>query len=75
MRKIVYLFAFSILFQSCFSYKTVEYNNIDTEKKQTLRIKKNDRTKINGKLVSKDDNKIIKRSLKFLILMVILSCI
>ena len=59
MRKIVYLFAFSILFQSCFSYKTVEYNNIDTEKKQTLRIKKDDRTKIKGKLVSKDDKKIV----------------
>lgn len=59
MRKIVYLFAFSILFQSCFSYKTVEYNNIDTEKKQTLRINKVDRTKIKGKLVSKDDKKII----------------
>ena len=46
MKKIIYIFAFSILFQSCFSYKTVEYNNIDTEKKQTLRIQK-------------DDNKII----------------
>ena len=59
MKKIIYIFAFSILFQSCFSYKTVEYNNIDTEKKQTLRIQKDDRTKIKGKLVSKDDNKII----------------
>ena len=59
MKKIIYIFAFSILFQSCFSYKTVEYNNIDTEKKQTLIIKKDDRTKIKGKLVSKDDNKII----------------
>ena len=47
------------MFQSCFSYKAVEYNNIDTEKKQTLRIQKDDRTKIKGKLVSKDDNKII----------------
>ena len=59
MKKIIYIFAFSILFQSCFSYMTVEYNNIDTEKKQTLRIQKDDRTKIKGKLVSKDDNKII----------------
>ena len=59
MKKIIYIFASSILFQSCFSYKTVEYNNIDTEKKQTLRIQKDDRTKIKGKLVSKDDNKII----------------
>ena len=59
MKKIIYIFAFSILFQSCFSYKAVEYNNIDTEKKQTLRIQKDDRTKIKGKLVSKDDNKII----------------
>jgi len=32
---------------------------MDTEKKQTLRIQKDDRTKIKGKLVSKDDNKII----------------
>ena len=46
MKKIIYIFAFSILFQSCFSYKAVEYNNIDTEKKQTLRIQKDDRTKI-----------------------------
>ena len=59
MKKIIYIFAFSILFQSCFSYRAVEYNNIDTEKKQTLRIQKDDRTKIKGKLVSKDDNKII----------------
>ena len=59
MKKIIYIFAFSILFQSCFSYKAVEYNNIDTEKKQTLRIQKDDRTKIKGKLVYKDDNKII----------------
>ena len=59
MKKITYIFAFSILFQSCFSYKAVEYNNIDTDKKQTLIIKKDDRTKIKGKLVSKDDNKII----------------
>ena len=42
MKKIIYIFASSILFQSCFSYKTVEYNNIDTEKKQTLIIKKDD---------------------------------
>ena len=59
MKKIICIFAFSILVQSCFSYKTVEYNNIDTEKKQTLRIQKDDKTKIKGKLVSKDDNKII----------------
>ena len=59
MKKIIYLFALSLLFQSCFSYKTVEYDNIDSEKKQTFRIEKDDRTKIKGKLVSKDDKKII----------------
>ena len=67
MKKIIYLFALSILFQSCFSYKTVEYDNIDIEKKQTLRIEKDDRAKIKGKLVSKDDKKIvIKKSGKTL---------
>jgi|TARA_A200000113_G_scaffold169642_1_gene154499 hypothetical protein len=59
MKKIIYLFALSILFQSCFSYKTIEYDNINSEKKQTFRIEKDDRTKIKGKLVSKDDKKII----------------
>ena len=59
MKKIIYLFALLILFQSCFSYKTIEYDNINSEKKQTFRIEKDDRTKIKGKLVSKDDNKII----------------
>ena len=59
MKKIIYIFAFSILFQSCFSYKTVDYNNIDTEKKQTLLVETDDRAKIKGKLVSKDDEKII----------------
>ena len=59
MKKIIYIFAFSILFQSCFSYKTVDYNNIDTEKKQTLLVETDNRAKIKGKLVSKDDEKII----------------
>ena len=59
MKKIIYLFALSILFQSCFSYKTIEYDNINSEKKQTFRIEKDDRTKIKGKLVSKDEKKII----------------
>ena len=59
MKKIKYIFAFSILLQSCFSFKTVEYNNIDTEKKQSLLLETDDRAKIKGKLVSKDDEKII----------------
>ena len=62
MKKIIYLFALSILFQSCFSYKTIEYDNINSEKKQTFRIEKDDRTKIKGKLVSKDKKIIIKKS-------------
>ena len=55
MKKIICIFAFSILFQSCFSYKTVDYNNIDTEKKQTLLVETDNRAKIKGMLVSKDD--------------------
>ena len=47
-----------LLLQSCFSYKTVEYNNIEASKKQKFEIKKLDRTKIKGRIVSINENEI-----------------
>ena len=56
MKKLIFLFSFSILFQSCFSYKSVDLNSIsisiENKKKQNFKVEKLDRTKIKGQLVS-----------------------
>ena len=60
MKKIIYIFAFSILFQSCFSYKSVNYDTISNDnKKQKIQVEMLDRTKFSGQLVSKDDKTMI----------------
>ena len=59
MKKLIFLFLFLILFQSCFSYKTVDYNNIASEKNQKFEVAKIDRTKVKGRIVSIDENIII----------------
>ena len=46
MKKIIILFLFSILFQSCFSYRTVDFDDIVSEKKQKFEVAKFDRTNI-----------------------------
>ena len=55
MKNLTLLLSISILFQSCFSYKSVDYNNITTDKKQMVEVEMLDRTKFSGQLVSKDD--------------------
>ena len=57
MKNLTLLLSFSILFQSCLSYKTVDYNNIAANnKKQMIEIETVDRTNVKGVLVSKDEN-------------------
>ena len=55
MKKISLLLSFLILFQSCFSYKTVNYNSIPIEKKQKVEVKGIGGTNIKGTLVSKNE--------------------
>tara|TARA_S200000501_G_scaffold248148_1_gene232459 strand:+ start:2313 stop:2666 length:354 start_codon:yes stop_codon:yes gene_type:complete len=55
MRRIVTLLSFLILFQSCFTYKTVNYDEISNDKKQKLEIEMLDRTKFSGQLVFADE--------------------
>jgi len=55
MKKISLLLSFLILFQSCYSYKTVNYNNISIEKKQKVEVKGIGGTNIKGTLVSKNE--------------------
>ena len=61
MKKLIFLFSFSILFQSCFSYKSVDLNSISIEskKKQNFKVEKLDRTKIKGQLVSINEKTMI----------------
>ena len=59
MKKFIFLLSFSILFQSCFSYKTVDYNNIVIGKKQKFEVSGLGGKNIKGRLVSKNDQLMI----------------
>jgi len=53
------LFSFSILFQSCYSYKSIDYNSIEIEKKQNLEVLMLNKTSLKGRLVSKNEKTMI----------------
>ena len=55
MKKRSLLLSFIILFQSCFSYKTVNYDSIPIEKKQKVEVKGIGGINIKGTLVSKNE--------------------
>ena len=60
MKKLLFLLSFSILFQSCYSYKSIDYNNnIETDKKQKLEVLMLNKTSMKGKLVSKNEKTMI----------------
>ena len=59
MKKLILLLLFSFLFQSCFTYKSVNFNDIKNEKKQKFEVLKLDKTNIKGRLVSIDENVMI----------------
>ena len=59
MKKLSLLLLLSILFQSCYSYKTVGYNNIAIEKKQKVEVLMLNKTSVKGQLVSKNEKTII----------------
>ena len=59
MKKLLFLLSFSILFQSCYSYKSIDYNNIEKEKKQKFEVLMLNKTSIKGRLVSKNEKTMI----------------
>ena len=59
MKKLLLLLLFSFLFQSCFTYKSVNFDDIKNEKKQKFEVSKLDKTNIKGRLVSIDENVMI----------------
>tara|TARA_B100000925_G_C21643420_1_gene318270 strand:- start:30 stop:383 length:354 start_codon:yes stop_codon:yes gene_type:complete len=58
MKNVIVSLSFLILFQSCFSYRTVNYNEISNDKKQKVEVEMLDRTKFSGQLVSSGDRSI-----------------
>ena len=54
-----FLLSFSILFQSYFSYKSIDYNNTKIDKKQKLEVLILNKTSMKGQLVSKNEKTII----------------
>ena len=58
MKKLFLLLLFSILFQSCSGNKSIDYNNIENEKKQKFKVFKLDKENIKGKLISKNEKLI-----------------
>ena len=59
MKKLLFLLSFSILFQSCYSYKSIDYNNIETNKNQKFEIKGVGGTYSEGRLVSKNEKTMV----------------
>ena len=55
MKKLSVLLSFLILFQSCFSYKTVDVNSIAIDKKQKIEVKGVGGTNMKGTLVFKNE--------------------
>ena len=52
------LIFFSFLFQSCSSYKSIDYNNTKADKYQKIRVVMIDGTKYNGRFVKKDEQNL-----------------
>ena len=59
MKKLILLLLISFLFQSCYSYKSVSFDDIKNEKKQKFEVSKLDKTNIKGQLVFIDENAMI----------------
>ena len=59
MKKLLFLLSFSILFQSCYSYKSIDYSTIEIDKNQKLEVLRLNKTSMKGRLVSKNEKTII----------------
>ena len=62
MRKRILLLFISILLQSCFSYKSVNYNDIEIGKKPKVEVKGVGGTNSKGRLVSRNEQTLILES-------------
>ena len=59
MKKLIFLLSLSILFQSCVSFNTISYYNLPYQKFSKIEVKKLDKTRIKGRLISVDETYIV----------------
>ena len=63
MKKLILLLFIPLVFQGCFSYKTVNYSQISNDKKQKIIIETIYKENIKGKLIYIDEKQItLKKS-------------
>ena len=63
MKKLILLLFIPLVFQACFSYKTVNYSQISNDKKQKIIIETIYKENIKGKLIYVDEKQItLKKS-------------
>ena len=58
LKKTIYLLSILILFQSCYSYKTFDINNYETEKPKKVKIILKDSQRIKGEVIGFNNDKI-----------------
>ena len=59
MKKIIGVLFLTILLQSCMTYKDINYEEINTNKKNRLSITVKDKTDVyHGRLISKEQNRV-----------------
>ena len=59
MKKLIFLLLFSILFQSCVSFNTISYHNLSYQRLSKIEVKKLNKTRIKGRLISLDETAVI----------------
>ena len=59
MKKLIFLLLLSIFFQSCVSFNTVSYHNLPYQTLSRIEVKKLDKTRIKGRLISVDETAIV----------------
>jgi hypothetical protein len=62
MKRVAFLLSIIILFQSCYSYKKVDFNNYDFKKSEKVKIDLNNSKKIKGKVIDRNDSEIQLKS-------------
>ena len=63
MKNKIYFLSILILFQSCYSYKTFDINNYETEKPKKVKIILKDSQRIKGEFIDFNNDKIIVKKI------------
>ncbi len=64
MKRVALLLSIIVLFQSCYSYKTVDYNNSVVKTTKKIKITTKDNQNIKGKVIQNNNTEIVVNSSK-----------